>query len=88
MFVRTAGAQDIKAIRALLIETWHATYDSIYGVEKVTEITDRAREEGYDLLVVATHGYSGIKRAFLGSVAERIVRTAPCPVLVVRGTGE
>lgn len=55
--------------------------------DPVTEITERAREEGYDLLLVATHGYSGIKRAFLGSVAERIVRTAACPVLVVRGTG-
>ncbi len=40
MFVRTASDRDIAAIRALLVETWHATYDSIYGVERVTAITD------------------------------------------------
>lgn len=40
MFVRTASEPDLDAIRALLVETWHATYDSIYGADKVTEITD------------------------------------------------
>jgi ribosomal protein S18 acetylase RimI-like enzyme len=40
MFVRTAGERDLKAVRELLVETWHATYDGIYGVEKVTAITD------------------------------------------------
>ena len=40
MFVRTAGDRDLAAIRALLVETWHATYDAIYGAAKVTEITD------------------------------------------------
>ncbi|MEW6632842.1 MAG: GNAT family N-acetyltransferase [Pseudomonadota bacterium] len=41
MFVRTAGERDLAAIRVLLVETWHATYDAIYGVERVTEITDK-----------------------------------------------
>ncbi|RWK55823.1 GNAT family N-acetyltransferase [Mesorhizobium sp.] len=40
MFVRTAGERDLGAVRALLIETWHATYDAIYGAAKVAEITD------------------------------------------------
>ncbi|MDX8525609.1 GNAT family N-acetyltransferase [Mesorhizobium sp. MSK_1335] len=40
MFVRTAGDRDLVAIRALLVETWHATYDAIYGADKVTAITD------------------------------------------------
>ena len=40
MFVRTASERDLAAVRALLVETWHATYDAIYGVERVTEITD------------------------------------------------
>lgn len=39
MFVRTAGERDLPAIRSLLAETWHATYDAIYGVERVNEIT-------------------------------------------------
>ncbi len=40
MFVRTASERDLETIRDLLVETWHATYDSIYGAAKVTEITD------------------------------------------------
>ncbi|WP_127597318.1 GNAT family N-acetyltransferase [Nitratireductor alexandrii] len=40
MFVRTASARDLAAVRALLVETWHATYDPIYGVDRVTEITE------------------------------------------------
>ena len=37
-----------------------------------------------DLLVVGSEGRTGLGRALLGSVAEKVVRTAPCPVLVVR----
>ena len=39
MFVRTASERDLETIKALLVETWHATYDAIYGVERVNEIT-------------------------------------------------
>ena len=39
MFVRTASERDLETIKALLAETWHATYDAIYGVERVNEIT-------------------------------------------------
>ncbi|MET3661157.1 GNAT family N-acetyltransferase [Aquamicrobium ahrensii] len=39
MFVRTAGERDLEAIRTLLAETWHATYDAIYGPQRVNEIT-------------------------------------------------
>jgi len=39
---------------------------------------------GYDALLVATHGRRGLDHFFLGSVAERIVRLAPCPVVVLR----
>jgi ribosomal protein S18 acetylase RimI-like enzyme len=40
VFVRTASERDLKAVRDLLVETWHATYDAIYGPERVTDITD------------------------------------------------
>jgi ribosomal protein S18 acetylase RimI-like enzyme len=40
MFVRTASDRDLAAVRELLVETWHATYDHIYGVERVTAITN------------------------------------------------
>jgi nucleotide-binding universal stress UspA family protein len=47
------------------------------------EIASSARERAVDLIVIATHGYTGAKRALLGSTAERVVRHAPCPVLAV-----
>ncbi len=47
------------------------------------ELAAAATDEKADLLVVATHGYKGIKHALLGSQAERVVRAAPCSVLVV-----
>ena len=48
------------------------------------EICDVARELKADLIVIATHGYTGYKRMFLGSTAERVVQHSSCPVLVVR----
>lgn len=49
-------------------------------------VVDAAARERADLVVVGTHGRTGIERLMLGSVAERIVRTAACPVLVIRPT--
>lgn len=48
------------------------------------EVAKAAARLNADLIVIATHGYTGLKHALLGSTAERIVRHAPCPVLVVR----
>lgn len=49
------------------------------------EIARAAGEKQADLVVSATHGRSGLKRLVLGSVTERLMRTLPCPLLVVRG---
>ena len=49
-------------------------------------IGERATSSGADLIVMGTHGRSGFAHLILGSVAERVLRTAPCPVLVVRDT--
>ena len=48
------------------------------------EIVLSAEEEGVDLVVMGTHGWSGLDRLLLGSVADRVIRTAPCPVVTVR----
>jgi nucleotide-binding universal stress UspA family protein len=48
-------------------------------------IVDAAKEHQCDLIVMGTHGRHGMAHLLLGSVAERVVRTAACPVLVVRG---
>ena len=47
-------------------------------------IVDYAKREGVDLIVMGTHGRTGVTHMFLGSVAERVVRAAPCRVLTVR----
>ena len=47
------------------------------------EIMQAATDEHADLIVVGTHGRTGIERLVIGSVAERVVRLAPCPVLTV-----
>jgi universal stress protein A len=48
------------------------------------EITKAAKELDVDLIMIATHGYTSWRQLCIGSTAERVVRTAPCPVLVVR----
>lgn len=54
-----------------------------YG-HPATEIRSYVESTGVDLVVVGTHGRSGIERYLLGSVAEKLVRTAPVPVMTVR----
>lgn len=49
------------------------------------EIVKLAKEVGADLIVMGTHGRTGLSRLLLGSVAEVVLRRAPCPVLTVRG---
>lgn len=54
----------------------------------IEEINRLVTEHIADLVITATHGRSGLKRFFLGSVTERLMRTLPCPLLVLRGAGE
>ncbi len=70
-----ARAQKAKArVKAVLLEG--VPYDKIARV---------ARSKRADLIVMGTHGRSGLSKFFLGSVAERVIALAPCPVLTVRG---
>src|SRR6185503_8247817 len=46
-------------------------------------IVDYAKSNDIDLIVMGTHGYKAIEHMFMGSVAERVVRMAPCPVLTI-----
>ena len=52
--------------------------------DPVTEIVDYAEEINADLIVMPSHGRTGAKRFLLRSVAERVVRLAPCPVLILK----
>lgn len=62
-----------------------AVHATVLPGSPAEEIVRFTRERGHDLLVVGTHGRRGVQRLLLGSVAERVVREAPCSVLVVRG---
>lgn len=55
----------------------------VAGLPAAREIDQYAANHGADLIVVGTHGYGPVRRLVLGSVADRVVRMAPCPVLTV-----
>jgi nucleotide-binding universal stress UspA family protein len=55
----------------------------VYGVP-FQGILDTAQAQQVDLIIMSTHGRTGLKHVLLGSVAEKVVRLAPCPVLVTR----
>ncbi|WP_042012725.1 universal stress protein [Aeromonas fluvialis] len=60
-----------------------ATFDIRFG-RAADEIVIQAKEDEVELIVMGSHGRSGISHLLVGSVAESVVRHAPCPVLVVR----
>ena len=65
----------------------HATPEVIFGKSAQT-IVDYAADGDVDLIVMGTHGRSGMAHLLMGSVAESVIRTAPCPVLTVRDLAE
>ncbi|MCR9134579.1 MAG: GNAT family N-acetyltransferase [Alphaproteobacteria bacterium] len=82
MWIRTAGNRDLEAIQALLVETWHDTYDTIYGAERVDDITAewhslpalRARlTQPQSEFVVADTGDTILGMAFASSKDGRLI---------------
>jgi len=47
------------------------------------EIIRHAEESGMDMIIMGTHGYKGLEKVMFGSVAEKVVRSSPCPVLTI-----
>lgn len=70
---KTLGGGPVENLETMVVEA-----------APVAAIVDTARERGIDLIVMGTHGRGGEKRTLLGSVAERVLREAECPVLTVR----
>jgi universal stress protein A len=56
------------------------------GRDVAEKIVHYARHQEIDLIVVASHGRTGLAHLLLGSVAEKVIRSAPCPVLVLRSS--
>jgi nucleotide-binding universal stress UspA family protein len=80
--LRTDAERQLAA-RAASLEGVPTTTEVLFGAP-ARAITDVAKERGVGLIVMGTHGHTGVTHLVLGSVAERVVRTAPCPVLTVR----
>lgn len=81
--IERAAASSLEDIKARLIHANTAVALSLRRGVPWVEITSAAAETKADLIVMGTHGRRGMARALLGSVAEKVVRTAPCPVLTV-----
>lgn len=88
--------QELETGIAEHMETFHQrTHDAGLQGETLTirgtpfdTIIDIAKDRGVDLIVMGTHGRTGLPHVLVGSVTERVVRLAPCPVLVTRGVTE
>jgi nucleotide-binding universal stress UspA family protein len=79
----TQGMLDKWKAEAVAMGAAQVVTDKAVG-EPAAAILDAAEAGGFDLVVVATHGRTGIAHMLLGSVAERVVRRCPTPVLTVR----
>jgi universal stress protein A len=76
-----------EALGVILDPAWgepHSVVTAVHWGAGVEGIVEYAAAHAIDLVVIATHGRTGLRHALLGSVAERIVRESPCPVLTIR----
>ena len=72
----------------LIPEAFRDTWQAVIAVGRPADAIVRlARERNADLIVMATHGRTGLEHVVMGSVAEKVVRLAPCPVLTVKFAG-
>ncbi|MCA9553117.1 MAG: universal stress protein [Myxococcales bacterium] len=83
-FLAEARRQAEEEIAAFLAEIPEHEHVRVEVGDPGHEVVRAADEGGYDLVVMGTHGRSGVERLVLGSVAERVARHAPCPVLTLR----
>lgn len=83
--------QNAHALLASLTRTtgkahgWQPVREFVEVGAAATQILNAAKEWSADLIVMGSHGHGRIRAALLGSVADSVLREAPCPVLVVRG---
>ena len=84
---RLEAGRDMAALLARLEPSQERLAQSrIEAGNPVDVILAVAREVPYDLIVMGTHGRSGFRRLVMGSIAEQVVRRAPCPVLTLRSS--
>ena len=77
------GRKELQALQNTIGEAAPSTTLIRTGLPHL-EISTAARELGIDLIIISTHGRKGLTRRIFGSTTEKVVRYAPCPVLIVR----
>ena len=83
---RDSSEAALTRLRDLVPEACRGTWEVAIAVGRPADTIVRfARERQADLIVMATHGRTGLEHVVMGSVAEKVVRLAPCPVLTVKG---
>jgi nucleotide-binding universal stress UspA family protein len=86
--VKTDAEQQLGALAVQLREKGLPAETAVCEGYAATVIVEEAAARDVDLIVIGTHGLSGLKHLLLGSIAERVVQKAPCPVLTVKTTRE
>jgi len=86
--VKAEAAESLARYETGLRESGHSVESVVREGYAATAIVDEATERAADLIVIGTHGLSGLKHLLLGSIAERVVQKAPCPVLTVKACGD
>ena len=79
----TWAREQMRRVEASLARLHHETA-VVIGSDLWPAVEPRARQLGTDLIVLGTHGRTGLRRLLTGSVAEEVLRKAPCPVLALR----
>lgn len=85
-YQQTAENELTKIIESLHNEGYSAIPQVLHGGRSTDEIIQYAKDHGISMICIATNGRGGVEHLLLGSTTERVVRKAPCPVLVIRPT--
>ena len=86
--LRTRGHHELGTLIAKTIGGRVKARASVRTGKAFFEIAQFAQEQGIDLIIIATHGHTGMEHVLFGSTAEKVIRHAPCPVLVVPAAGK
>lgn len=82
--IQKRGEEELYNLAKSFIDPAVQTEVIIKTGKPFVEINDTATEKDIDLIIMATHGHTGVEHLLFGSTAEKVVRKAPCPVLTLR----
>jgi nucleotide-binding universal stress UspA family protein len=84
MHLHERAEEELKTLANSVIDSTIKVDITIKTGKPFVEINETAKEIDADLIIIATHGHTGVEHILFGSTAEKVVRKAPCPVLTLR----